>query len=195
MTSTQFYRITTIISIVIILFLLNCQGEKDIIKVPVRIEVPIPGVEGKTDTIYVPKPILVEAPKETDTHLEAYLATKDSLERLRLYLDAITIREYRNEFEDDTIKIDTWSRVRGELLAQSNEYYIKPRTIAFDTVIDVQIPQFNELFLYGGGKYSFIDKSMGFEAKLIFKNKKNNLLSIGIDSDGMVSGGYGFKIN
>jgi len=195
MTSTQFYRTTTIISIIIILFLVNCQREKEIIKVPVRIEVPIPGVEGKTDTIYVPKPILVEVPKETDTHLDAYLATRDSLERLRLYLDAITIREYRNEFEDDTIRIDTWSRVRGELLAQSNEYFIKPRTITFDTVIDVQIPQFNELFLYGGGKYSFIDKSMGFELKLILKNKKNNLLSIGIDSDGMVSGGYGFKIN
>jgi hypothetical protein len=195
MTSTQFYRTTTIISIIIILFLVNCQGEKDVIKVPVRIEVPIPAIEGRTDTIYVPKPILVEVPKETDTHLKAYLATKDSLERLRLYLDAITVREYRNEFEDDTIRIDTWSRVRGELLAQSNEYFIKPRTITFDTVIDVQIPQFNELFLYGGGKYSFIDKSMGFELKLILKNKKNNLLSIGIDSDGMVSGGYGFKIN
>jgi hypothetical protein len=194
MTSTQFYRTTTIISIIIILFLVNCQGEKEIIKVPVRIEVPIPAIEGKTDTIYVPKPILVEVPKETDTHLEAYLATKDSLERLRLYLDAITVREYRNEFEDDTIKIDTWSRVRGELLAQSNEYFIKPRTIAFDTVIDVAVPRFNELFLYGGGKYSFIDKSMGFELKLILKNKKNNLLSIGIDSDGMVSGGYGFKL-
>jgi len=195
MTSTQFYRTTTIISIIIILFLVNCQGEKDIIKVPVRIEVPIPGIEGRTDTIYVPKPILVEVPKETDTHLEAYLATKDSLERLRLYLDAITVREYRNEFEDDTIRINTWSRVRGELLAQSNEYFIKPRTIVFDTVIDVQIPRYNQFYLAGGIRSQFPIETPVAVLKGVFINKNNNMLGLEAGTDGSWGAFYGIKFN
>jgi len=195
MTSTQFYRITTFVLLGIVLFLVNCQGEKEIIKVPVRIEVPIPGIEGRTDTVFVPTPYRVEVPKETDTHLEAYLATKDSLERLRLYLDAITIREYQNEFEDDTIRIDTWSRVRGELLAQSSEYYIKPRTIAFDTVIDVQIPRYNQFYLAGGIRSTFpIETPVGV-LKGVFVNKNNNMLGLEAGTDRSFGVFYGLKFN
>jgi hypothetical protein len=196
MTSTNFYRITTIISIIIILFLVNCQGERDVIKVPVRIEVPIPTIKGKTDTIYKPVPYRIEVPNPVnDSLLIQYTATKDSLERLRMFVWAITVREYQTEFEDENIKIDTYSRVRGELLAQSNEYFIKPRTITVDTTLEVSVPRFNALYLYGGAKYSLIDKSAGFEAKLILINKKNNLLSVGLDTQGFFSAGLGFKLN
>jgi len=189
------FKYTTAICLIIIFFLLQCEGEKEIIEVPVRIEVPVPGIAGKTDTIYIPKPVRVEVPeKGMDKLLDAYSATQDSLERLKMFVDAITVREYSNTFEDDTIKIDTWSKVRGELLAQSNEYFIKPRTIQLDTVIEIQKPAFNALFLYGGTKYHFGTQSVAFEAKLIFKNKRDNLLSIGVDSDGYISGGYGFKL-
>jgi hypothetical protein len=196
MTSTNFYRITTIISIVIILFLVNCQRERDVIKVPVRIEVPIPAIKGKTDTIYKPVPYRIEVPTPVnDSLLIQYTATKDSLERLRMFVWAITVREYQTEFEDENIKIDTYSRVRGELLAQSNDYFIKPRTITVDTTLEVSVPRFNALYLYGGAKYSLIDKSAGFEAKLVLINKKNNLLSVGLDTQGFFSAGLGFKLN
>jgi len=191
----HFFKYTTAICIAIILFLTQCEGKKEIIEVPVRIEVPVPAIKGKTDTIYFPKPILVEVPEQgMDELLDAYSASIDSLERLKMYIDAITVREYNNTFEDDTIKIDTWSKVRGELLSQSNEYFIKPRTIQLDTVIEIQKPAFNALFFYGGTKYHFGTQSVAFEAKLMFKNKRNNLLSIGVDSDGYISAGYGFKL-
>jgi hypothetical protein len=196
MTSTNFYRITTIISIVIILFLVNCQRERDVIKVPVRIEVPIPAIKSKTDTIYKPVPYRIVSPNPVnDSLLIHYTATKDSLERLRMFVWAITVREYQTEFEDENIKIDTYSRVRGELLAQSNDYFIKPRTIIVDTTLEVSVPRFNALYLYGGAKYSLIDKSAGFEAKLVLINKKNNLLSVGLDTQGYFSAGLGFKLN
>ena len=186
-----FYQITTAICVIIIFFLVQCEGEKEIIEVPVRIEVPIPGIAGKTDTIYIPKPVRVEVPT-IDKQKEFILM--DSIGKLNAYIDATTVREYSNTFEDDTIKIDTWSRVRGELLAQSNDYFIKPRTIQLDTVIEIQKPAFNALFLYGGTKYHFGTQSVAFEAKLMFNNKRDNLLSIGIDSDGYISAGYGFKL-
>jgi hypothetical protein len=199
MTSTQFYRITTIISIVIILFLVNCQGEKEI----KLITVTIPEKSGSFDFRKNPVPVTKDEPKDhpkpeiireqviDSTYYFAYIALQDSIERQKMFEDAITIRQYFESFEDENQKIDVYTDVRGSMLSQKVDYTIFEAQMA----VEVEIPQFNELFLYGGGKYSFIDKSMGFEAKLIFKNKKNNLLSIGIDSDGMVSGGYGFKIN
>ncbi len=186
-----FWKISTAVCIVIILFLTQCEGKKEIVEVPVRIEVPVLGVAGKTDTIYVPKPVMVEVPTPDR---EREFTLMDSIEKILAYKDAVTIREYENTFEDDTIKIDTWSRVRGELLAQSNDYFIKPRTIQLDTVIQIQKPAFNELYLLGGVKYHLNTQSVGFEAKLIFKNKKNNLLSLGVDTNGVISGGYGIKL-
>jgi hypothetical protein len=198
MTSTQFYRTTTIISIIIILFLVNCQGEKET-KV---ITVTIPEKSGSFDFRDNPVPVTKEQPGKhpkpeiireqviDSTYYFAYIALQDSIARQKMFEDAITIRQYFETFEDETQKIDVYTDVRGSMLRQKVDFTI------FEAQMDVEveIPQFNELFLYGGGKYSFVDKSMGFEAKLILKNKKNNLLSIGIDSDGMVSGGYGFRL-
>jgi hypothetical protein len=187
----HFFKYTTAICVIIIFFLTQCEGEKEIIEVPIKIEVPVPAIEGKFEPIKAPEPIIVEVPT-IDKQKEFILM--DSIGKLNAYIEAITVREYLNTFEDDTIKIDTWSKVRGELLAQSNDYFIKPRTIQLDTVIEIQKPAFNALFLYGGTKYHFGTQSVAFEAKLIFKNKRNNLLSIGVDSEGTVSGGYGFKL-
>ena len=187
----HFFKYTTAICIAIILFLTQCEGEKEIIEVPIKIDIPVPAIEGKFEPIKAPEPIIVEVPT-IDKQREFVLM--DSIGKLNAYIEAITVREYSNTFEDDTIKIDTWSKVRGELLAQSNEYFIKPRTIQLDTVIEIQKPAFNALFLYGGTKYHFGTQSVAFEAKLIFKNKRDNLLSIGVDSDGYISGGYGFKL-
>jgi hypothetical protein len=187
----HFFKYTTAICIAIILFLTQCEGKKEIIEVPIKIEVPVPAIEGKFEPIEAPEPIIVQVPT---IDKQRKFVLMDSIGKLNAYIEAITVREYENTFEDDTIKIDTWSKVRGELLSQSNEYFIKPRTIQLDTVIEVQKPTFNALFFYGGIKYSLIDKSVAFEAKLMFKNKRDNLLSVGVDSDGYISAGYGFKL-
>jgi len=198
MTSTQFYRTTTIILLVIVLFLVNCQGEKEI----KLITVTIPEKSGSFDFRDNPVPVTKEQPGKhpkpeiireqviDSSYYFSYIALQDSISRQNMFEDAITIRQYFETFEDETQKIDVYTDVRGSMLRQKVDFTIFETQMA----VEVEIPQFNELFLYGGGKYSFIDKSMGFEAKLILKNKKNNLLSIGIDSDGMVSGGYGFKL-
>jgi hypothetical protein len=199
MTSTNFYRITTIISIIIILFLVNCQGEKET-KV---ITVTIPEKSGSFDFRDNPVPVTKEQPGKhpkpeiireqviDSSYYFAYIALQDSISRQKMFEDAITIRQYFETFEDETQKIDVYTDVRGSMLSQKVDYTVFETQMA----VEVQIPQFNALFLYGGGKYSFIDKSMGFEAKLILKNKKNNLLSIGVDSHGHVTLGGGFKIN
>jgi hypothetical protein len=199
MTATQFYRTTTFILLVIVLFLVNCQGETDT-KV---ITVTIPEKSGSFDFRENPVPVTKDEPKDhpkpeiireqviDSSYYFAYITLQDSMARQKMFEDAITIRQYFETFEDETQKIDVYTDVRGSMLSQKVDYTIFEAQMA----VEVEIPQFNELFLYGGGKYSFIDKSAGFEVKLILKNKKNNLLSIGIDSDGMVSGGYGFKIN
>jgi hypothetical protein len=188
----NYWKLSTFVCIVIILFLTQCGAEKEIIEVPVRVE--IPKIIKQTDTIYKPVPVRIEVPEPgMDELLDKYASTMDSLERLKMFVDAITVREYNNTFEDDTIKIDTWSKVRGELLAQSNLYEIKPRSITVP--VEIEIPRFNALFLYGGTRYSLIDKTPAFEAKIIFKNKRDNLLSIGVDTQGFFSAGLGFKLN
>ncbi len=194
MNNLNFWQIATFVCIIIILFLVQCDREKEIVEVPVRIEVPVPGIDGKTDTIYKPVPIRVEVPERgMNDLLDKYASTLDSLERLKMFIDAITVREYNNTFEDDTIKISTFSEVRGELLKQSNEYYIKPRTIVVDTVIDVQIPRSNSFYLAGGVRSSFpIETPVGV-LKGVFINKKNNMLGLEAGTDGSFGVFYGIR--
>lgn len=183
MVSYKIYFSTVIAFLIVIWFLL--QKEKE----TVIVDVVIPPIEGKFDTIYVPKPItIVERDPLNEDLYDKYLKAKDSLERLQMYLDAISIKEYKEVYEDSTITITTYSKTRGDLLEQTNEYYIKPRVIP----TEINVEKVNQLYGIIEGGIS-VDLKPTISAGLILKNKKDNLLSLKINSNKEVLVGYGYK--
>ena len=128
------------------------KWKEGIIKVPIKIEVPIPPIKGGTDTIYLPSPIIKEPRKIAidSTYYKEYVKLKDTLVKDSIYKNAITIREYNTRFDEDSIYIDVYSKTRGSLLAQKVSYETKPYTIPLDTTITIKVPQKPLLYLGGG---------------------------------------------
>ena len=59
----------------------------------------------------------------------AYQIQTDSLERYKMYLRSIEIREFTSIFEDDFIKIDINGKVQGDVKYLQPTYHIKEREI------------------------------------------------------------------
>ena len=132
-----------IIAVLALLLWFNgCQQEED-----KGIEVEIPEQEGsftpqkptyvyKTDTLYVTKWKTIEIKTKNpvnDSLALAYQKAKDSLDRYKLYLDAISIRDFENIFEDDFVKLTMKGQVQGELKYIQPTYLIKKRTVTIDS--------------------------------------------------------------
>lgn len=91
---------------------------------------------GDTDTVYLTKwrtatdtiEITTETPVN-DSLVLAYQKLEDSLERFKLYLDAVSIRRFSNTFEDEYLKANVSGEVQGHLNYVDLDYTIKEREI------------------------------------------------------------------
>lgn len=186
--------------VAILLYLYFFDPKIEEVKVPVEIEVPVPVVEKVFDTIYKPKPIYIPGKTKIQidsTYYERYLSLQDSIQKDSLFKEAIKIQEYKPTFEDDTIKIDVYAKVRGELLESGIRYKTKPRTIKLDTTILVPIPTRAKLFGGAGIRMPYNQFSDGGVAPipyggLYLKTKGDNLISVEFDTEGY-SVGYAWK--
>lgn len=187
--------VVLVIIIIVLGVLLFKKKEPDVIRVPVVIEVPVPGKEGKSDTIYLPSPV-----KQNPINKELLKQFEESQEKLKLYEEAITERVYEEIFEDSTQTITVTSKTQGKLLEQHLEYKIKPTTVKVDTIIDIPVENIKRLKVYAGAQ---IGLPIGAEAgiatpalqgNIMIQNKKDNILSLGLDTKGYVWIGYTIKI-
>ena len=133
------------------------------------------------DTIKVFKPI-----KHTvidSTYKDAYLAEKDSTARLNLYLKAITVKEYNQNFTDTFQGIDVYTKTRGVLLAQTVRYKTFEREIIYKDTI--KLPKPRRMLSMGIEGNTKLD----FKAGFLYTNRKKTIYSIGIDIDKNIYGG------
>lgn len=155
------------------------------------IEVEVPVIEKQFDTVYINKPVLIH---EIDSsYIDRWITAKDSLERLKMYLDAITVREYSQNFTDSIQSIDVWSKTRGELIEQTVSYKTFPRTIK---QIDTILPSKGKRSLYAlpeVGMNTQMDK-VKFSLSLLYKDRNNRIYTIGIDNEAVISLGVGWKL-
>ena len=186
----------TSILILLAIVIVQCSKEPDTIEVPIIIEVPIPVVEVEFDTIKDPYPIYVPGKTRIDsTYYEKYITLKDSIARDSLFKDAITIREYREIFEDDTIKIDVYSNVQGFLKKQQVSYKTKPRNIKLDTTITVNSkyqPQIGIGMEIGFPTDMSIGEGVVLKPKVLLDTKKM-IYELSWDTEKRVWAGVGFK--
>lgn len=166
-----------LIGLTIMFFIM--KKEQTEVEVPIYIEVPVPVIQKEFDTIKLP--IEIAGEKVIDSiYYKEYLQLKDSISKNNAYKEAITIREYNTPFEDDTIKIDTYNKVRGTLLETQVSYKTKPRTINLDTTLKVKIPTQTKFYIGGEvvlpTKPEFQNYSPSIAPGIIMKNKKETKL-------------------
>lgn len=171
------YILTLIIGAAIMFLLVRGCSDPKIIEVPVTIEVPVPVIIKEFDTVKEFIPIYRDGPVKIDsTYYDKYIALTDSVQRDSLFKDAITIREYRERVEDDTIIINVYSKIQGFMKEQKVDYETKFRTIKLDTVLKIPIPTkpllFIGPFLSMGTEQYNSDLSGGVKGLLVDKNQK-----------------------
>lgn len=137
-------NLTTILSAVIGVLLLSlfiqnsCNRKEEVLK-PIEVVVPAKEVtpiapiviNEVVDTFYVDE--IKYIPRETKpdtTLLNKYKRENDSLKKLSLYADAVTVRSYLNKYEDDNIKLAVFAQTTGTLDSLSIvKYTVKEQTI------------------------------------------------------------------
>ncbi len=93
----------------------------------------------KKDTVYLTKwwvkdsTIVVETPNPINQELAVnYKLAKDSIDKFKLYVSAIQIKDFVNHFEDTTIDLTITGQVQGELKCLIPKYTLKPHVILPD---------------------------------------------------------------
>lgn len=178
-------------------------------KEPEKITITVPKIEGEMDRqepSYVPPPDTVYVTKwwtaereikiETqnpvnDSLATAYQNVKDSLERYKLYLNAIQIRKFKNTFEDENLDLTITGEVQGELR------YLKPDYTIKEQQLEIPDPTKKTYlrFLVGAEIQSSVNlEGLNFSAGVGVQNSKGHIFKVGYskiaDRDYFTAGYY-----
>lgn len=136
-----------LLGMTVMYFLRKC--EKEIIKVPIKIEVPVPGVKDSFPyEVPVPKPYPVQNPINEDLKRELAQA-KSQLDSLKILKEFVKPKLYTHIFEDKIQKIKVGMIASGSVDSVKVDYDIFPKTIPIDTIINVPIPKQWSLWVKG----------------------------------------------
>lgn len=149
---------------------------------PIVIDRPYEVIKWKTETIEVQNPVNREL-------IIAYQLATDSLQRLKLYAEAIGEQDYHIPYEDSLIKTDSYIKSQGKVLSFKQDYIIKEQKIPYR-------PKETVLRLLGGFEAGNTIQLNGFSAKanIMLQNRKGNILSAGYDTNERIWIGYNFSI-
>lgn len=199
-----------IAALLIFIFFKSCGNEN---LEPKIIEVKVPAQAGEfepqqpihsdgKDTIIRWKEIEIRVPNPVNDSLAiAYQKLSDSLnaaqaeiERYKMYLDAIQIRDFESYFEDEYLKLTISGQVQGKIKSIKPEYTIKPRTAT--TSID---PEKSVFRLLGGVEFgnNTLLNDFRYKANIGFQNAKGNIFSLSYErwnSQHYIWVGYDFSI-
>jgi hypothetical protein len=187
--------IAFLICLILILSIIDhCSNSK-----PQYAKVKVPEVKGSFKSIKIPEPIQIpKAPeivflwgeKELKianpldvSLLQDYTEAKDSIDKLNKYIEAITLRDYEIQNDDENILINNRFKVQGFLKDFQQDYTIKEKSL------DVKLPRekFKLRYLMNGGIDSGeLTMSLG----LGFETKKNNIYSVSYNDNGSFLFGY-----
>ncbi len=111
----------------------------------------------------------------------AYINASDSIEKLKLYIDAIQLKKFNKTFEDEFVKANVKGIAFGEVKEVGFDYVIKPQLV----------PETKFRLLAGVGVCNTItfDKPL-FNANLGFQNKKGNIIEVGYDTEKRINVSY-----
>lgn len=132
-------------------------------------------IEYRDSIVYKNKIITIENPINKELY-NNFAKAKDSLEQLKIFLNAITVREYQDSISDSNIRLDYYVKTTGTLDDFKLDYLIKEKKIEVPSKVEK-----NNLY-YGGGIYSNGD-NLNLKGGLMFKTKANQIYSLEYGTD------------
>lgn len=111
----------------------------------------------------------------------AYTNASDSIERLKLYINAIQLKKFEKTFENDDLSAIVKGISQGEVKELGLDYTIKPKPIP--------VIKFRLLAGVNISNTILFDKPL-FNANLGFQNVKGNIFEVGYDTEKRINVGY-----
>jgi len=185
---------------IVIYFLFSGNEPEEIIVIKDHY-IDVPAVSGESDTIKKPEPYKVKNSLNNELLIK-YNEAKSKIERLELYKESIVEREYKEVFKDSVQEIEIFTRVQqGRVLEQAISYKIDPYLLRVRDTLRISPKDFLRNKFLGG-----IELGMPLEPQIdmpniiakgtiYFQNKKDNILSLGIDTRKTIWAGYIIKFN
>lgn len=139
---------------------------------------------GVIDTVYIKnKPIIKYKNNEINKELAlenynlqiAYTNATDSIEKLKMYLNAIQLKKFEKTFENDDLKANIKGIAQGEVKEVGFDYTIKPKPIPITKFRLLAGVSLNE---------KVANLNLGFQ------NKKGNIFEVGYDTEKRINIGY-----
>lgn len=151
----------------------------------------IPGAEGSTGTQILretqPIPVYIPGKGEItvdDTWRKLYLEAKDSLEKQRVFDQAIAINKYDTTFIDnDTLKVSGQLETRGELTKYKFDWELKERKFEYTPEVIIQRPKFSVSVEATAGIPTVPTTGFLMKGQLGFENRRGNALTVGYDTE------------
>lgn len=172
----------------IIGFLLGCMVTCSALEDETPIEIIVPEEKGefvinpkekeieyRDSIIYKNKIITIESPINKELY-NNFVKAQDSLEQLKVFLNAITVREYQDSISDSNIRLDYYVKTTGTLDDFKLDYTIKEKKIEVPSKVEK-----NNLY-YGGGIYSNGD-NLNLKGGLMLRTKSNQIYSLEYGTD------------
>jgi len=123
-----------------------------------------------------------------------YIETKDSLQKLNLYVESIKIKEYNDTIvNNDDILIESYSKTRGSLLEQKIDYKIKEKSFSYKPEYIKERPRLTLLPTLEFG----IDRNNllpNFKGGIGFQLKNGDVFSTSLDTRNNIYIGYSKSI-
>lgn len=185
---------TILLTILVGLFVWQFFFSDNIIKEPTPIQVIIPEYKGTTGTQIIEsvKTVPVIIPNKGEIYVDEtwrneYLSTKDSLERLNKYLQAIQINNNNYTFVDnDTINISGQLKTRGDLLEYKIDYKVKERVFEYTPKVITKRPNFSLSVEAEVGIPTTPISNFIMKGGLGFENKRGEAIIVGYDTENRV---------
>lgn len=176
----------------------NCDGKKTTdIKTTVKdVKVVIPEVQGGFespknfdqqpsvgDTVYITKTEYIRTQNPVDKKtVEEYKNTKDSLERLKMFIKSQEKKSFITDYSDSNIELTVETEVKGELLSQKPKYKIKQREVVvqektIEKTITIEKKDPSGLLIGGGFGQNLDTRKNFYEANVGGRIGKFNIIA------------------
>lgn len=174
-----------------VLWLRGCSGTSP---KPQLAKVIVPEIKGKFEA---KKPIVIHDTFTINKYIKGknilvkeFIYSTDTV-KIKMYQDAVQLKNFASTFENDTIKIDINGVVQGEVKEITPTYNIKERKV------ELQVKPKETIFrLLGGLELGNNVKLDRFAAKanLMLQNRKGGIISGSFDNNKTIWIGYNFSI-
>lgn len=152
------------------------------------VPIEVPKVVDSIVEIRVPVPVPQKETKIDSTWYNKYVGLKEQSKKDSLFKESIKENEYLETYEDEKIKIDVFTKTRGEIKEQNiPEYIIKPSTVLVPqvTITKAEPPK---VHVYGGIEVGI--PTTGFDninpvikGNILIQGKKGNMITGSYDTN------------